>query len=172
MDEQTQPIEVRAVRRKPAARRKPFGRARMSESEMALARAQHPLMEITANGVKPVGLSLADFLALRPPEIKLRYSVELDKAHALQELSDLRRIAEQAAQEINNRLKPEEDKCVVCGKEIPPGTKFVGFVLIRDHATGTAEQKVVCSIPCQIEYNRQNRGRAALVDSGEVAVQA
>lgn len=115
------------------------------------------------------GILLSAFLAMKPVEVKKRYSEYLDTAQALQELSDLRRIAEQAALEINNRLTPEEGHCYICEKAVPVGMKFTQFALIKDHKTGTSQQKILCSIPCVQEYNRRTKGRSALIDSGEVA---
>jgi hypothetical protein len=157
------------IEEEPKAKKKPGPKPKLHTLKVSNGRALEHVYPGSVIASEPVGISLSSFLSLKPIEIKHRYSLDLQTGQALQELSDLRRICEQAAMEINNRLKPEEEECFICHSKVPIGTKFTQFVNIKDHKTGTSQNKILCSIPCVQEYNRRYRGRAALVDSGEIA---
>lgn len=140
---------VLTERRKPGRPpRVPHSFADMSPKEMSGMREE----------TRRFSPSLSDFLATPPIKQRLRYREQLTKTQALEELAKLRAIAQLAAEEINQRLQPEEDECMQCGKIMPSGGKPIQMVIVRDAATGTAQTKVLCSIECVRQYNRGKMG--------------
>jgi hypothetical protein len=101
------------------------------------------------------GLLLGNFLATPTQVQRLRYREQLTLPAALEELAKLRAISQIAAEEINQRATPEEDSCMMCGKPMPIGHKPIQMVIVRDVATGTAQTKVLCSIECVRQHNKQ-----------------
>jgi hypothetical protein len=127
----------------------------------------HPVYRAESNGdVSLLGPTLAEFLATRDAALRLRYREQLTKTQALEELAQLRHISQMASEEINQRLQPEEDKCMVCLKPMPPGGKPIQMVIERDPATGTAQTKVLCSIACVQQRNKQRMGLAGAEHAG------
>jgi hypothetical protein len=109
------------------------------------------------------GPMLSAFLHSTPAQVRLRYRETLTKSQALDELAKLRSVAQYAAEEINQRLVPDEEKCMICGVSIAAGVKVPQMVIVKDQATGTSQTKVLCSINCIREHNRNKMGLAELV---------
>lgn len=103
----------------------------------------------------PSGQLLEDFLLTPPIVQRLRYREQLTLPQALEELAKLRAISQIASEEINQRAQPIEDSCMMCGKIMPPGGKAIQMVVVRDEKTGTAQTKVLCSIECVRQHNKQ-----------------
>lgn len=108
-------------------------------------------------------LTLKDFLRTPIMQIRLRYRETLTKTEALEELAKIRAVSTIAAEEINQRLVPDEDECLVCKKILPLGTKVTQMVNVKDTDTGTSQTRVLCSINCVREWNRVKMGLAELV---------
>lgn len=128
-------------------------------------RPQVGIIETVIEGVVMVedGPSLKQFLHASDKDYRERYRATLDKDQALDELARLRSISQIASEEINQRQIPDEDKCMICDKTIPRGMKVTQMVNVKDHASGTVTTKVLCSINCVREYNRNKMGLAELV---------
>jgi hypothetical protein len=98
-----------------------------------------------------------------PTAIRLRYREQLNKSDALQELAKLRTICQWAAEEINQRLVPDEEECMICGTKMAPGQKPAMMTIVKDPDTGTIQSRVLCKLECIREYNRTKMGLAELI---------
>jgi hypothetical protein len=107
-------------------------------------------------------VSLAAFLEWPDPQIRARYET-LDLHKALDEHRHIRRIHDLAGKVLQERLRPEEDKCMICSAPIPEGRHGVQIKSWRDHSTGLLHSGVICSVTCVQEYNRQKLGLAELI---------
>lgn len=108
------------------------------------------------------GPSLTTFLSSAPAVWRDRYEkIPIDRA--IDELGLLRRISEMAAEVINRRTVPVEDKCHICGEKIPFNKAPVQRIAWRDHATGLDMGASICSVNCVREFNRKKMGMAELV---------
>jgi len=111
----------------------------------------------------PAGmLSLDAFLHWPDQAIRQRYDT-LELARAIDEHTQIRRVHDLAGKVLQERIKPEEDRCIICGAAIPEGRHGIQIKSWRDLATGLYHSGVICSIPCVQEYNRQQHGLAELI---------
>jgi|SRR6516162_155081 hypothetical protein len=111
----------------------------------------------------PAGvLSLDAFLHWSDQAIRQRYDT-LELARAIDEHSQIRRIHDLAGKVLQERVKPEEDKCIICGAVIPEGRHGVQIKSWRDAASGLYHSGVICSIPCVQEHNKRQHGLAELI---------
>lgn len=107
--------------------------------------------------------SFSSFIHLEDARIRLRYRNQLDVQEALSELARIRRISELASEEINTRLQPKEDSCMICGSVIPKGRAPIQPVVQRDPGTGTIQTFYLCSVECVRQHNKRKMGLAELI---------
>lgn len=112
---------------------------------------------------KQEGDTLSSFLHAPESSLRERYAVTLDKNESLKELARLRRTCEIAAEEINKRIVPDEQKCLMCKKELPLGHKVAMMANLKDDATGIVTTHPICSLNCVREYNKVKMGMSELV---------